>query len=238
MLFLAVFLGFLAEYRLEHFIEHKRTVELARNLYEELKDDSVQVQNKIKGRIFKEECLMYVRDYFRDSSLVSLPREFYPRLSIGFILSSYYQFEPKDGMLNQLTNSGSLRYFRNAELQRYLGEIAVVIKNIKVRNEQEYDFLAEFIRPFMIDHYDYKWLMLITKEGSTGSFVAFQKYLSGDTTIQSTLLNVDKLDKQKAYNIISHYLNIIRGSRQLHAQNYIDVNKKLLKVLKDNYNVE
>jgi hypothetical protein len=114
----------------------------------------------------------------------------------------------------------------------------VVIKNIKVWNEHEYDFIAENIRPFMIDHYDYKWLTLVTKEGSIGSFDAFQKYLSGDTTIQSTLLNVNKLDKQKAYNIISYYLNVIRGSRQLHGQKYIDVNKKLLKVLKDNYNVE
>ena len=238
MLFLAVFLGFLAEYRLEHFIEHKRTVELAKNLYEELKGDSTEVQNKIKGRIFKEECLMYIRDYFRDSSLVSLPREFYPRLSIGFILNNYYQFDPKDGMLNQLTNSGSLRYFRNAELQQNLGEIAVVIKNIKAWNERESEFLTEFVTPFLIDHYDYTWLTLITKEGSIGSFEAFQKYLSGDTTIQSVLLNVNKLNKQKTYNIISQYLNFIRGNRQLRAQKYIDVNKKLLNVLKDNYNVE
>jgi hypothetical protein len=59
MLFLAVFLGFLAAYRYEHFIEHKRTVQLAENLYKELKADSIRAQRVLEDRRGKEHCLEY-----------------------------------------------------------------------------------------------------------------------------------------------------------------------------------
>ena len=40
MLFLAVFAGFMAENQREHFIEHKRAKELAKNLLSDLKIDT------------------------------------------------------------------------------------------------------------------------------------------------------------------------------------------------------
>ena len=49
MLFLAVFCGFLAEYQLEHKIEKDRAKELARTLYEEIKQDSVNMSLKVKN---------------------------------------------------------------------------------------------------------------------------------------------------------------------------------------------
>ena len=238
MLFMAVFLGFLAEYRLEHFIEHKRTAQLAKNLYQEMKSDSANVQRILKGRLFKEECLKYTIGYFKDSSLTSLSKEFYPRLGIAFILTQYYSFEPKDGVLNQLINSGALRYFRNVQLQKYLGEIAVAINNIKSRNEQEYIFVSQNIRPFMFNHYDYEWNNILTRDGTIPIADALQNYLAGDKKMKVELKNLKKLDRQFMYNISSHYLLILRGTRQLQIDSYIKINKNLLQALRENYNVE
>ena len=47
MLFLAVFCGFLAEYKLEHVIEHQREKEYADALYEEFLADSVSFLKQI-----------------------------------------------------------------------------------------------------------------------------------------------------------------------------------------------
>lgn len=238
MLFFAVFLGFLAEYRLEHFIEHKRTDELAINLYQELKDDSINAQRILKGRLFKEECLKYAIAYFKDSSLTSLSREFYPRLGIGYILTQYYLFEPKDGVLNQLINSGALRYFRNVQLQKYLGEISVAIHNIKTRNEQEYLFVSQNIRPIMFNHYDYAWHNIITRDGTIPIHDALQSYLAGEENIKVELKNLKQLDRQYIYNITSHYLLILRGSRQLQIDSYMKINTNLMQSLRENYDVE
>ena len=70
MLFLAVFCGFLAEYQLEHIIEHQREKEYARALYDELYADSIVFANKIKGRLGKEKDCDYLVSYIRDRKSV------------------------------------------------------------------------------------------------------------------------------------------------------------------------
>ena len=76
MLFLAVFCGFLAEYQLEHKIERDRAKELAKSFYEELKNDSVNITVKYQNRIRQENSLLYLRTYFRDSSMTNLSKTF------------------------------------------------------------------------------------------------------------------------------------------------------------------
>src|SRR5258705_8616403 len=120
MLFLAVFLGFLAEYKLEHVIEHQREKEFAKALYSELLDDSTAASTKVNRRREKEKDMDYLSGYFKDSSLTNLPKNVYPAYTISLFLINSYSFEPKDGILSQLRNSGSLRYFKSIALQKLL----------------------------------------------------------------------------------------------------------------------
>ena len=154
MLFLAVFCGFLAEYQLEHVIEHQRKKEFAKALYTELLDDSTAAANKLTGRLEKEKDMDYLTSYFRDSSLTNLPKKFYPAYTTSLYLINTYTFEPKDGILSQLKNSGSLRYFKSIALQKLIGDISVNINTMRTRNEQEYQYFASPIKPFMLKYYD------------------------------------------------------------------------------------
>ena len=106
----------------------------------------------------KEKDCDYLSSYIRDSSLTDLPKEFYPAYTTVFYLINSYKFEPKDGVLSQLKGSGSLRYFKNATLQKLFGDISVAINNVRYRNEQEYQFFANPIKPFILKHYDFKWI--------------------------------------------------------------------------------
>ena len=157
MLFLAVFCGFLAEYQLEHIIEHQREKEFAQALYDEFLTDSTSVADKIRARLEKENDCDYLSSYISDSSLTDLPKEFYPAYTTVFYLINSYKFEPKDGVLSQMRNSGALRYFKSAALQKLFGDINVAINNVRNRNDQEYQFFADPIKPFMVKHYDFKW---------------------------------------------------------------------------------
>src|SRR6185295_4281941 len=116
MLFLAVFLGFLAEYKLEHIIEHQREKEFAKALYTELLDDSTAAANKLARRLEKETDMDYLSNYFKDSSLTNLPKNVYPAYTISLYLINSYSFEPKDGILSQLRNSGSRSEEHTSEL--------------------------------------------------------------------------------------------------------------------------
>ena len=115
MLFLAVFCGFLAEYQLEHKIEKERANELAKSLYDEVYADSIVMRQTILSRRSKEKSYLDFVDYVKDSSLEKPSINFYLAFSNAFVNHKALIFEPKDGILNQLINSGSLRYFRNSQ---------------------------------------------------------------------------------------------------------------------------
>ena len=116
MLFLAVFCGFFAEYQLEHMIERDRAKELARSFYDELKNDSVNVAVKYQSRIKQENALLYLRKYFKDSAITNLSKNFVLNFHYGIMFRTPSLFEPRTVVLEQLKNSGSLRYFKNKEL--------------------------------------------------------------------------------------------------------------------------
>jgi len=239
MLFLAVFLGFLAEYRYEHFIEHKRTEELAKNLYEELKADSIRFQKNLEDRMVKEKCLELLKSYFKDSSLSAISRKVCPCMGLGLLLSTRGLFEPNDGVLGQLRYSGTLRYFRNPHIQEHLGSIMVAINNIRVRNEQEYDFFAETLRPFLYKHYDYEWHDLITKKGGVIAVDVLKNIVMTNSNVYAgELKNSKSFDRDAAYSVISHYVLMLRGTRAVQLAPYMEANMNLLKELRKNYKIE
>ena len=239
MLSLAVFCGFLAEYQLEHTIEHQREKEFAQALYDEFLADSVSVANKLNARLEKEKDCDYLYRYIKDSSLADLPKEFYPAFTTVFYLINNYKFEPKDGVLSQMRNSGSLRYFKSAALQKLFGDINVAINNVRYRNEQEYQFFANPIKPFILKHYDFKWSDDLRKgDPDAYNMDLITQYRKGNTFIKAGILNLSSFDRGEAVNMIMFYKTMLHSSRSLQMNDYIKANHKLLEALRENYSLK
>ena len=239
MLFLAVFAGFLAENQREHFLEHQREKQYAVELYDELFADSIAAANKIKQRLDKEKDMDYLNAYLKDSSLASLPREFYPAYTTVMYLVNTYSFEPKDGILSQLKSSGSLRYFKSTTLQKLFGDISVCINNIRYRNEQEYQFFANPIKPFMLKHYDFNWMNELRKHDENETAInLINYYRKSDTIIKARILNLPSFDKGEASNMISFYKQMLVSTRTLQMNDYIATNRKLLQELRRIYKLK
>jgi len=236
MLFLAVFCGFLAENEREHMIEKQRAKQLAKNLYKEIYADSISVQQKIAYRAKKEEECTYFISYVKDSSLKILSYRFYPAFTWAFIQTAQLLFEPNDGILNQLRNSGELRYFKNSELQAEIGRLSVSIANLRTRNEKEYSFLEMNIRPFSVRHYDFDWYEELTRHGQ----LTLMDALSQNRQVRSAgkIANPDKFNRQEAENIASYYLLMLRGTRQTQYITYSKINHQLLQILRKEYRLE
>ena len=113
MIFLAVTMGFIAENIREHISENKIAGELAESLYKEAYSDSVIILQKVANRLKVENDCNYFIDYIRDSSLTNPPDGFYKAFETVFLTLDANLFEPKKGILNQLRNSGALRYFKS-----------------------------------------------------------------------------------------------------------------------------
>ncbi len=236
MLFLAVFCGFLAENIREHKIEEQRAKELAKNLYKEIYADSIAVQQKITTRSKKEEECVYFINYIKDSSLTTLSSRFYPAFTWAFIQSAQLFFEPNDGILNQLRNSGELRYFKSSELQADVGRLTVQIANVRTRNEKEYSFIEMTLRPFSIKHYDFNWYKALTQDGKLTLLNALTQEMQLPFT--GKIINPDQFNRQEAENIVSYYLLMLRGTRQTQYMPYVEINHQLLETLRKEYHLE
>jgi hypothetical protein len=239
MIFVAVTLGFFAENLREHISDSHRENEFAKELYAELKDDSVAAARVLFIRMGKGKDIDYLNSYFRDSSLTDLPKEFYPAYCTSLYLFNTYSFEPKDGILSQLRNSGSLRYFKSVELQKLLGDISVCINNMRYRNEQEYQYFASPLKPFLLKYYDFSWLDKLRKEDSkTNLLDLINKYRQGNSMIEARILNVSSLERGEVCNMIGFYKQMLISTESLQINNYVVTNRKILQVLREKYDVE
>jgi hypothetical protein len=236
MLFLAVFCGFLAENIREHNVEQQRARQLAKNLYKEIYADSIAVQQKIAIRNKKEEECAYFISYVKDSSLTDLSARFYPAYTWAFIQSAQLMFEPNDGILNQLRNSGELRYFKSSELQSEVGQLSVQIANVRTRNDKEYSYLEIYIRPFSLKHYDFDWYEAFIQQGKIPMMQALNQNIL--PPFAGKIINADKFSRQEAESMASYYLLMMRGTRQIYYNQYVTVNHQLLEVLRKEYNLK
>ena len=110
MLFLAVFCGFLAEYQLEHIIEHQREKEYATRLYEDTKADTAVLSAAIKENNFVTAKIDSFRHMAQIQPLSSLPTGtwyYYGRFGTRVLRVSL-----QDATMQQLKSSGGLRYFK------------------------------------------------------------------------------------------------------------------------------
>lgn len=237
MLFLAVFAGFMAENYRDKLTEEAWAKDLAINLYEELKADSAIVVIKTENRIKQEKALQELMLYFEDSSLTDVSKRFAVNFSYGISFRTPSLFEPRTVILDQLKNSGSLRYFKNRELQKLIGDLSVAIYNINDRQRLETDVRKEYINPLMVLHYDYDFHRMLIKDSVT-NVTAVARYEASDEIIPFEFKSLEKFDKQGTINALGIYgMNALSSTRSVHFQAYKELNSELLKLLRKEYNI-
>lgn len=111
MIFLAVFLGFLAEYQLEHYLENQRAKEFAVSLYRDLKTDTAIFNNTIERLNICSKKIDTLIEVLGNSGEVEKKKSSIYYLSIyAFIFPTS---TPTQSTLQQLINSGALRYLKD-----------------------------------------------------------------------------------------------------------------------------
>ena len=110
MLFLAVFCGFLAEYQLEHIIEHQREKQYANTLYEDMKADTAILKSTIKSISYVTQRIDTFRTLLHTKELGSIPSGNW--YYFGRFGTRNFQVSLQDATLEQLKSSGGLRYFK------------------------------------------------------------------------------------------------------------------------------
>ena len=111
MLFLAVFCGFLAEYQLEHYIEKQRANDFARSLHRDLTSDTSMFNSNIERLNICTKKIDTLVDMLSQTEQIKQNTSPIYNLSVyAFVLP---ESTPTESTLQQLLNSGSLRYFKD-----------------------------------------------------------------------------------------------------------------------------
>lgn len=238
MLFLAVFCGFLAEYQLEHKIEKDRTEELAKSFYQELKNDSITADIKVNNRIKQEAAMDYMIAFFKDSSFENLSKQFQINFVWGITFRTPIIFEPRTIILDQLRNSGSLRYFKNEKLQQLAGELSVAIKSILERQQLEDQSRKEHVTPLLIQLNDQIFDAAIRKRND--SFIeAIAVYEKSADFLPFIIDKTEIIDRTKIIKgLYYHKTAGLMSTRRLHFKNYQQINAQLLQILREEFNIK
>jgi len=112
MLFLAVFCGFLAEYQLEHIIEHNREKQFIKSFIEDLKTDTTAIRQNITFRQNKMKAMDTLMLLLNSQQIQGHENDLY-YLGRSFVRG--VRFQSNDRTITQLKNSGSLRLIRNEQ---------------------------------------------------------------------------------------------------------------------------
>jgi hypothetical protein len=127
MLFLAVFCGFLAEWKLEHIIEHSREKEYMESMVIDIKTDSSNLANMKSSfgyiTIQIDSLLPFLKD---NEHLDQNATEIYQH---QVILNLYRKWTYSDRTIDQLKNSGTFRLIKNKAVSDGISQYDGFIRN-------------------------------------------------------------------------------------------------------------
>jgi len=181
MLFLAVFCGFLAENKREHYVEKTRAKEYATSLIIDLRKDSIHIGNIIEHRTAREQNLEILMDELEKKPANQNDTLLFQIGAYDLANRSYVVLQT--GTYEQIRNSGSLRYFNNetaAAMVKYESTRATLEK----QNEIENKYVLENIIPLRAKFCNPKYLRY---EKEDKLFTATDPLITKDPEIQSQL---------------------------------------------------
>lgn len=196
MLFLAVFCGFLAEYQLEHVVEHNKEKQYMQTMVQDIKEDTMKLRLVLEYQTEKlaafDSLLKTIYSTPYTDSSIKLMYYLYrkytgSRNTIPFTKRTITQLKYSGGLRlirNRAASDSIVNYDENCEAIEKQGETFVVLYQLKAR-----EFAARI--------FDAKYLLGYGRENVDG-------ILKTNATI--TLLSYDK-------NLLAEYANWIYSSR-------------------------
>lgn len=240
MLFLAVTLGFIAENYREAYVEKEREHELAESLYEEMKSDSIDLENAINFRVKKEYYLNYLYENYKgDSDNDSLQKIFQVAQIIGLTSTSPTIFEPRNAIIHQLESSGMMRYFKDKNIQSDLHNIINRAEKIKTRLQGENEIYLRFILPVILKYRNMEMVRKFTSDDNQGKFIisTIEKYLQSKEYYKFPKMVISPNEMKELNKTFEYYRFLVSSTRRGLFMSYKEVNKKLLKDLRTYYNL-
>ena len=230
MLFLAVTLGFFVENQREHFVEHTRAHEYAISLLEDLQKDTIEIldvmrEDKIILACF-DSITLIVHSGFKNNNVSG---SFYYFCNTGTSSPSVLW---NDATLVQITQTGSLRYFKNSDLIKKISFYFSQIEYVRGLNNADRNLREKTmeIRSKILNNYYYAHF----------SSYSTESWLHVPDTLMNKIFPLQTNDA----NLLNEFANSYENRRRLLTlemykvyPNSIKNARELMEVLKKEYHL-
>ena len=204
MLFLAVFCGFLAENQREHYIENLRAKELIIPLLEDIREDTSALNTLIELRERQTKVLDTIRNIMKGEDWKQGSRKLY---SLFRIYIRRQEFQSRNTTIDQLKNSGYLRYYKDQKLVSLIQQYIIDMQLVKDRQSRELQVMDNSIDPINSKFFDQSAFELPISEQDTiipeSSFMIrnLNEFRKDDFINQLIFLNgIRRINNSRVYN--------------------------------------
>ena len=240
MLFLAVFCGFLAENFREHKVEKQRAKQYASTMLEDLKADNEALLSGINGNqliINNIDTLLFLYNPENKQTKTTGQLYYYGRYGIMF-----WHYVNKQVTLEQMKNSGTIRYFQNSFLENKFVALDKHISFIQYWENREAIFREQSLQ-YASSLFNYAVLknippepgMLDAAQGSDKINEQYRQFVNNFLQTNPPLSN-DKLVKEYL-NFCNHRLSLLKAKIKVY-KNTLSEMEKLMIVLKKEFHLK
>lgn len=151
MLFLAVSAGFIVENIREQYIESHRAHELVIPLLEDIKQDTANLNTLIRLRESQSDALDTIRGIMNGEEWKLGSEKLY---SLFMLYTRRQEFQNRNTTIDQLKNSGYLRYFKDQQLVSLIQNYVIDMQLVKDRQSREHQLMDNLIDPINSKFFD------------------------------------------------------------------------------------
>ena len=227
MIFVAVTLGYGAENIREHFIETKKAVVSAKNLYKDVLDDSVSYAQTMKNRNRQDVLFEIISDQYEKKQIT----QHIPELYAAHSYVSLRMLPIMNSLaLDEIKSSGTLRFIEDDSLKTAIQLYAGRSNGLILRAQREYSYIDRMIDPITTTNFKYTFFREIGQ-----GFKVVNKVIVINIAIPEHL-NINKAESFDWENYFS-ILGMLKTIRKSTDNSYIlptqeDANKLLKRLRK------
>jgi hypothetical protein len=201
MLFLAVFLGFVAENLREHFIEHKRANLFAFSMVDDLASDTVELKDYAKYMSYAAYNLDTLMQLLSANKLGEIPSG--KLYWYGLWGGAHRTFVPNDATFQQMKSSGSLRYFTNKSISQKVAQYDQLCRNWNTLEEIDQPIYGE-VRKMRAQIFEFRYNEVANGIFQSSRLSPDQKRIDSFILTNPPLLTYDK-------TTFNEYIELVRS---------------------------
>ena len=154
MIFVAVTLGYGAENVREHYVETKKALISAKNLYVDVINDSIGYAKTRNNRNKQDSCFEIINAHYNNNEL---DKEIPAVYAAHAHITRRMLYQMNTLALDEVKSSGTLKFLESDELKAAIQRYASLGTGLKLREQREFSYIDRMLDPISTKNFEFNF---------------------------------------------------------------------------------